>query len=41
VSIYGRLDEVNQEDSRRLFETIFWGVYHGSLAALPHLKANG
>ena len=41
VSIYGRLDEVSEEDSRRLFETNFWGVYHGSLAALPHLKANG
>jgi short-subunit dehydrogenase len=41
VSIYGRLDEVSEQDSRRLFETNFWGVYHGSLAALPHLKANG
>jgi NAD(P)-dependent dehydrogenase (short-subunit alcohol dehydrogenase family) len=41
VSIYGRLDEVSEEDSRRLFETNFWGVYHGSLAALPHLKVNG
>jgi short-subunit dehydrogenase len=41
VSIYGRLDEVSEEDSRRLFETNFWGVYYGSLAALPHLKANG
>jgi len=41
VSIYGRLEEVNEADSRRLFETNFWGVYHGSLAALPHLKVNG
>src|SRR4051812_40032078 len=41
VSIYGRLDQVSEEDSRRLFETNFWGVYHGSLAALPHLKAHG
>lgn len=41
VSIYGRLDEVSEEDSRRLFETNFWGVVHGSLAALPHLKREG
>jgi short-subunit dehydrogenase len=41
VSIYGRLDEVSEEDSRRLFETNFWGIYHGSLVALPHLKKNG
>lgn len=41
VSIYGRLDEVSDADSRRLFDTNFWGVVNGSLAALPHLKARG
>jgi NAD(P)-dependent dehydrogenase (short-subunit alcohol dehydrogenase family) len=41
VSIYGRLDEVSEQDSRRLFDTNFWGVYHGCLAALPHLKTQG
>jgi short-subunit dehydrogenase len=41
VAIYGRLDEVSDADNRRLFETNFWGVVNGSLAALPHLKANG
>jgi NAD(P)-dependent dehydrogenase (short-subunit alcohol dehydrogenase family) len=41
TSIYGRLDEVSEEDSRKLFDINFWGVYYGSLAALPHLKANG
>lgn len=41
VSIYGRLDEVAEADSRRLFDTNFWGVVHGSLVALPHLKAHG
>lgn len=41
VSIYGRLDEVSEQDSQRLFQTNFWGVVHGSLAALPHLKTNG
>jgi short-subunit dehydrogenase len=41
VAIYGRLDEVSEEDSRRLFDTNFWGVVNGSLVALPHLKAQG
>jgi short-subunit dehydrogenase len=41
VSIYGRLDEVTEEDSRKLFETNFWGVVHGSLVALHHMRANG
>ncbi|HWE95288.1 MAG TPA: SDR family NAD(P)-dependent oxidoreductase [Tepidisphaeraceae bacterium] len=41
IAIYGRLDEVTDEDSRRLFETNFWGVVNGSLAALPHLQENG
>ena len=38
VSIYGRMQEVSDDDSRRLFETNFWGVVYGSLIALPHLK---
>ena len=42
VSIYGRLTEVTEEDHRRLFETNFWGVVHGSLVAIPHLmKSRG
>jgi short-subunit dehydrogenase len=41
VSIYGRLDQVSDEDSRRLIDTNFWGVVYGSLAALPHLKRQG
>jgi NADP-dependent 3-hydroxy acid dehydrogenase YdfG len=41
VAIYGRLDQVTDEDSRRLFDTNFWGVVYGSLAALPHLKRQG
>jgi short-subunit dehydrogenase len=41
VSIFGRLDEVPIEDMRRLFETNFWGVVHGSLAAVRHFKQRG
>ncbi len=41
VFIYGRVDEISLEHARRLFDTNFWGVVHGSLAALPHLRAHG
>lgn len=41
VGIYGRLDEVSEEDSRRMFDTDFWGVVNGSLVALKHLRARG
>jgi NAD(P)-dependent dehydrogenase (short-subunit alcohol dehydrogenase family) len=41
VSIYGRIEAVGLMDARRLFETNYWGVVHGTLAALPHLKARG
>ncbi len=41
VSTYGRIEEVPLEDARRLFETNYWGVVNGSLAALPHLRSNG
>lgn len=41
VSIYGRLDEVSDEDNRRLFETNFWGTVYGSQVALPYLKRQG
>jgi short-subunit dehydrogenase len=41
VGIYGRLDEVSEEDSRRVFDVNFWGVVNGSLAVLPYLRATG
>ncbi|GAB2525666.1 SDR family oxidoreductase [Rufibacter soli] len=41
VSIYGRLQEVTDEDNRRLFDTNFWGLVYGSLAAAQHLKSRG
>jgi short-subunit dehydrogenase len=41
VAIYARLDEGSEEDNRRLFETNFWGLVNGSLAALPYLKSAG
>ncbi len=40
-TIYGRVDEVSETDARRLFDINFWGMVHGSLVALPHLKRQG
>jgi NAD(P)-dependent dehydrogenase (short-subunit alcohol dehydrogenase family) len=41
VSIYGLIEEIPLDDAHQLFRTNFWGVVHGSLAALPHLKKQG
>ncbi len=41
VSIFGRLDEISDEDHRKLFETNFWGVVNGSLVAAGHLRERG
>jgi short-subunit dehydrogenase len=41
VSIYGQIDHTPVDEARRLFETNYFGVVNGSLAALPHLKAQG
>lgn len=41
VSIFGRHEDVSLDDQRRLFQTNFWGVVHGSLVAVEHLKQHG
>jgi NAD(P)-dependent dehydrogenase (short-subunit alcohol dehydrogenase family) len=41
VSIYGLLEQISIEDARRLFDTNYWGMVHGSLIALQHLKGTG
>ena len=41
VSIYGKFAEVSLEDQRKLFETNYWGLVHGSLVAAEHLKERG
>lgn len=41
ISIFGRSEDVSLEDQRRLFQTNFWGVVHGSLVAAEHLKKQG
>jgi short-subunit dehydrogenase len=41
VSIYGRLDQVAEADSRRLFDVNFWALVRGSLVALRHMRKEG
>ncbi len=40
LALYGPLEEAEEHDSHRLFDTNFWGVVNGSLAALPYLRAS-
>lgn len=39
--VYGRLEEISEEDHRRLFEVNFWSQVYGSLVAVRHLKSRG
>src|SRR5947199_5260407 len=41
VSIYGRVLDVSLADHRKLFETNYWGLVHGSRIAAEHLKQRG
>ena len=41
ISIFGRAEEVTEEDNHRLFQTNFWGVVNGSLEAVKHLRKDG
>lgn len=40
-SIYGRLEQIRDEDHHRIFQTNFWGIVYGSLIAVKHLKIRG
>jgi short-subunit dehydrogenase len=41
VGMYGKIEDIPVEDMRRLFDTNFWGLVHGSLRAVKHLKRRG
>lgn len=41
ISVYGKLESIPLEDQRRLFDTNFWGVVHGSLVAASELRRRG
>ncbi len=38
VAIFGTIADTPLEDQRRIFETNYWGVVHGSQVAVEHLK---
>ncbi|MDB5214689.1 MAG: short-chain dehydrogenase [Myxococcaceae bacterium] len=41
LSIYGKLHDVDLVEARRLFDVNFWGVVHGSHAAVSALRDRG
>ncbi len=41
VTIYGEIEHTPVDDVRRLFDTNYFGVVNGSLAALPYLRLHG
>ncbi|HYE58516.1 MAG TPA: SDR family oxidoreductase [Rhodothermales bacterium] len=41
VSSYAPVWQMPLADARRIFETNYWGLVHGCLAALPHLRERG
>jgi short-subunit dehydrogenase len=41
VSIYGHVLDQSLEDQRRLFDTNYWGVVHGSMVACETLRTRG
>lgn len=41
TGMYGKLEDVEIEDMRTLFETNVWGLIYGSLEAVKHLKQRG
>jgi short-subunit dehydrogenase len=40
ATIYGTVQEVSEADAVRLFQTNFWGTFHGSRVAVEHLKTH-
>lgn len=41
VAIYARLIDTPEDEHRRLFQTNYFGVVHGALTAIEHLRAQG
>ena len=41
VGMYGRLEELREEDMRRLFDVNLWGLVYGSRVAVRHLRDKG
>lgn len=41
IGMYGKLEDLDDDDHHRLFQTNYWGVVYGSLEALKHLRSRG
>lgn len=41
TGLFSTLEELSDDDHRRLFDTNYWGVVYGSLTALKHLRQSG
>lgn len=41
LSIYGKIEDVDLVEAKRLFDVNFWGLVHGSRVALEHLRERG
>lgn len=41
VGAYANLEDLSDDDHRRVFDTNYWGVVHCATEALPHLKQHG
>ncbi len=41
ISVLNEVERISLEDHRRVFETNYWGVVHGSLIAVREFKAHG
>jgi short-subunit dehydrogenase len=41
VSMFGNITDVSLADMRRVFDTVFWGVVHGSRHAVEHFRDRG
>jgi short-subunit dehydrogenase len=41
ISAYGTIEQLGLDDMRRVMDVTFWGVVHGTRAALPLLRKNG
>ncbi len=41
LGLWGRLEEVSDEDHRQIFDINFWGIVYGSTTAVRHLKSKG
>ena len=39
--LYGRMQDTTMEDQHRVFDVVYWGVVHGTLAAAAHLRQAG